>query len=436
MTSAAKSKRASRAKWICAACMYPHSRWPGPRCRACGAFAASVVEIGEARARGIALPMSMLGEATKASRTRYATGLRGFDRILSREGGVVPAASVLLASVPGGGKTTLLLAAAGHAARRQRVVYASAEQDEPALRALAEKLDVADRSRLVPTSIRTLDNVEVIVRRMGPRLVIIDSATEVAKHARTQPQAIVAAAHELAHDAGVAIILTAHVNREGLTRGGPELEHATDTVLMLTGDPRASPMRELSVTKNRHGDTTLMTRLRMTAHGFEDVRDDGPAMPQRALGVGAALGLVRDGEGRAQLVEVQAAIVATANAASANVQRRITCSGCSPERVRVIAATIDREVPVPAGDLVVRVYGEAGGDAGQLDAAIAGAIVSAARGQPLPPSIVLAGELALDGTLRSSGDVESEAAKLALRLVGRPGDSLVGTLGRARLRAV
>lgn len=219
-------------------------------------------------------------------------------------------------------------------------------------------------------------------------------------------------------------------------RGGPESEYGVDAVVMMMGDPRRSPMRELTTPKNRHNDTTVTATIKMTTAGFVDI-DSTPVAPRRQLGVGAALALIRDCEGRPAIVEVQAAIVATANAAGGNVQRRITTSGCSAERVRVLVATVDREVPVPAGDLVVRVYGEVAADAGQLDAAIAGAIVSVVRGQPPPPSIALHGELALDGTLRAAaGDVEAEAARLGLRLVGREGEPLVSALGRAHVHAV
>lgn len=159
------------------------------------------------------------------------------------------------------------------------------------------------------------------------------------------------------------------------------------------------------------------------------------AAPRRSLGVGAALALIRDNEGRAQLVEVQCVILppTATSAAGAGAQRRITCSGCSAERVRIVAAIVDRELTIPPGDLVVRTYGPTVADAGQLDAAIAGALVSAAQGRPLPSDIMLAGEVSLDGVVRPVGfDVEGEAAKLGLRAI-RPGASVVSWLSRAHL---
>lgn len=428
-----RARRAARAKWVCVRCTVPLARWPGAACPRCAAFSTAIVTLDEARARGLPLPMSMLGDATtaKATRTRWRTGLRGFDRILSHEGGIVPAASVILAACPGGGKTTLLLAACGEIARRRRAVYASAEQDVSSLRALAERLGVHQRGRLLPVSVRSLEAIEAVLRSAQPSVIVVDSANELARHTRTQTHAIVGALHEMAHSTQTAVIVTSHVNASGLVRGGPEVAHQSDAVMLLSGDPKVSAMRTLGADKNRHGDTTITASIKMTASGFVDV-DHAPAVPQRPLGIGAALAPVRV-EGRPTMIEVQAMIGPTLS----NPRRITTAGGIGVERVRVLVAVAEREGVLLAGDVTARAYGALAGDPGPLDAAIVAALVSASQGRALPVGIVFGGEVGLDGTVRGDDVGREDAASVRLRLVGWSGERIIEAIGRAHLsRAV
>ncbi len=423
------ARRSPRPAFVCVRCAVPALRYKS-WCPACGA-PLSLVTIEKARARGIPLPFSIVGAPDKVGRQRWRTGLAGFDRILSHEGGVVPAASVLVAACPGSGKTTLLLATGGHVARgRRRVAYCSSEQDVAALGGLAERLSVHQLSRLVPVAVASVEDVATVVRRVAPALVVVDSATEIAKRSHLQPQAVVAALHELAHATRTAVFATVHVNASGMVRGGPELEHATDAVVMLTGDPRRSTRRELAASKNRYGDTTQTAIIEHTAHGFVDVANVRPAIPKRALGVGAALAIVRAPDGTLAVVEVQVML-----SASLSNPRRITAAGVSVERVRVLASVAEREGVIVAGDLVLRSYPETSSAPG-LDAAIVAALVSAAQGRALPAGIAFAGEIGLDGGVRA-GDVSPEdVAAHGLRMVGQPGQRLTDALDRAHLRAV
>jgi DNA repair protein RadA/Sms len=412
-------------KLVCTRCTTPYTRWPGATCRQCGAFSTAIVTLDEARARGLPLPVSLLGDETRASRQRWSTGLAALDRILSHEGGIVPGASVLLASCPGGGKTTLLMAACGAVAQRRRALYISSEQDVAALRALAGKVGVADRDRLLPVARQNVEDVAQLIAATAPALAVVDSANELARWSGRQVGEVVGILHGVAHDTGAAICITSHVNREGLVRGGPALEHATDAVVMMTGDPRRSPRRELAASKNRHGDTTLTTAIEMTAHGFVDI-DGSPAIPRRPLPIGAAHGLVFV-DGKPQLVTVEA----MTSPRSGSGERRVQATGCAAARVTTIIAILERQGVSIDGDVVVRVADGMNVTAPALDAGIAGALVSLSRAAPLPSGVVLHGELALDGTIRT-GDVDIEARALG-RLVGRPGEKLVDALGRAHL---
>jgi DNA repair protein RadA/Sms len=425
-----KPKRVRSPAYVCTSCLSGHQRWPGAMCPTCGAFSTSIVALDEACTRGMPLPVTLLGDETRASRQRWATGLAAFDRILSHEGGIAPAASVLLASCPGGGKTTLLMAACGVVAQRRRALYISAEQDVAALRCLAEKLGVADRDRLLPVARQNVEDVARLIVDTAPALAVVDSANELAKQSGRQVGEVIGILHGVAHEpGGPAIFITSHVNAAGLVRGGPELEHATDTVLMMTGDPRKNPRRELAASKNRHGDTTITTALTMTEHGLVDVPDDGPAIPRRALGPGCALAIIPGADGRPVVIEVEAMI-----APRAGGERRLIASGITRERLATLIAVIERELgTVLDGDVTVR----AGSGAVEADAAVVAALVGASRGAPWPPSVAFCGVVRLDGTVAATSiDVAAEAQGMGCRWIGRPGEKLIAALDRSHLRAV
>jgi predicted ATP-dependent serine protease len=224
-------------------------------------------------------------------------------------------------------------------------------------------------------------------------------------------------------------VITSHVNAAGLVRGGPEVAHGTDAVLLILGDPRKSRRRTIIADKNRANDTTFSVEIEMTDRGFVDVAEVGPAIPRRALGPGCALGLARAADG-VVAVEIEAMITP-----STSTPRKIAASGVAVERVRVIIETLSRDLPIP-GDVVIRAHGPAVADPSQLDGACAAAIWSAAVQRALPTGVAVAGGLSLSGELRASDVTPEDVAGLHLRLVARPGASLVQALSGAHLRAV
>jgi DNA repair protein RadA/Sms len=422
-------RRAPAPRLVCVRCRETYTKWPGAACRKCGAFSTAIITLDEARARGVPLPFALVGSADKVSRQRFRTGLAALDKMLSREGGAVPGSSVLVAAVPGSGKSTLWLQAAGEIARRRRAVYVTSEQDVASLRTLAEKLGVHERRQLIPLACRSLEEIEQHLRSLRPAFAVVDSASELAKHARMAVAVVVGRLHELAHETGAGIVITSHVNAAGLVRGGPEVAHGTDAVLLILGDPRKSRRRTIISDKNRANDTTLSVEVEMTEHGFVDVTEVGPAIPRRAFGVGCVLGLARSADGIVA-VEIEAMVTATMS-----TSRKITASGVAVERVRVIVETLSRDLAVP-GDLVIRVHGPAVVDPSQLDAACAAAIWSAVVQRALPAGVAVAGGLSLSGELRASDVTPEDAAGLRLRLVARAGAALVQALAGAHLRAV
>lgn len=409
------AKRAPR--FVCTKCGAPYSRWPGPRCKTCGAQSTAVLDLDTARARGVPLPFALLD--TKAPRTRLRTGLDGVDKITSREGGLVPAHSALVAAVPGAGKSTLWMQVAGEIARKRPALYITSEQDTASLSALAERVGAYERGRLLPIASRSLDEIEARVRSMRPAFAVVDSASELAKHTRMRVPDVVGRLHELAHESGAAIVITSHVNAEGLVRGGPEVAHGTDAVFLLLGDPKTSRVRTLIADKNRCGDTTIAVQIKHWDHGFRDYTppEATTAKIPRILGPGACVALVAVA-GSVRVVEVQALI-----SPSANGSRVVRAIGCNAERLRALVSVVEQAGVQLAGDVTVRVGEGLNVTDPALDAGIVAALSSAASGKAIAPGRVHSGEVGLDGRLRESAHA-SEAERLGVRLAGKPGERL------------
>jgi DNA repair protein RadA/Sms len=402
-------------KFICAKCMAPYAKWPGAECRKCGASAFSILTLDQALAKELPLPAPLLKLLIKDSDVRYLTGIRAFDRILSYEGGAVPGTSIVIAAVPGGGKTTLLLSAAGFNAKHRSAMYASAEQDVTALNRLAAKLGVADRARLTLIACKSLDRLLAQIERVKPKFLVVDSANDLAEGSGTDAKSIVKTMHQLVEGTKMTVVIVSHVNAEHMVRGGPALTHKCDAVLMLMGEPKKSVMRELVADKNRLGDTTITTSLKMTAHGFVDV--DARTDINRKLPAGAALGLVAG-----DILEAQAMLSPRTG------DRRFMVNGLPSPHLRELVAIVENGgLELSSRNVTVRITESEHTKSPGMDAAIVAAILSAFTKVPLPQATVLSGELTLSGELRGEQPID-DAKRLKVRLLGKVGKPLIRTI--------
>jgi len=410
-------------KFVCSRCMAPYQRWPGATCRSCGACSTSIIDIATARARGLPLPVSLLGKPGAKTSRRLRTGLAALD--LTFGGGIAVPSSALFAGSPGAGKSTAALQAAAHVARRSTAVYASVEESVDRLHARCERFGFADRAKLVPIHVESVDELVRVASGLRPALIVCDSASKLAEtmHSREVPivERLHATAHEQLH---CAMIVISHVNAAGEISGPAAKRHATDAVIVVEGDG-SNPIRTLRAPKNRDGATDVRACLRMTDRGFVD--DDPSAAghdARRKYGPGVALGLLRL-DGRVQIVEVEAMLTTpTSN------PRRIIAHGCPGPRVATALAIVERAGAAVDGDVTVRLAGGITSADVSLDAALVGAIWSAAAGRAIPAGTVLAGEVSLAGGLRPPGVEAPEG----YRLLG-PG-RLVEMLSKSHLRAV
>ncbi len=332
-------------------------------------------------------------------------------------GGLIPGGVVLLAGEPGVGKSTLLLAAAqawaagGHG----RALIVTGEETAAQVRLRADRLG-ADHEDLFLAAETDVAAVLSHVQRLAPSLLVVDSVqtigdagTDGAIGGVSQVRAVAAALTADAKRRGMACVLIGHVTKDGSVAGPRALEHLVDVVLHFEGE-KHSALRTVRGVKNRFGPADEVGCFSMTEAGIESMTDpSGLYLSARRPGVSGTCTTVLIQGRRAVPVEIQT-LVGHGGAGHRTV------SGLDPARVSMVLAVVQRWGGVSlTGDVLAATVGGARAAEPAVDLALAMAVWSAVRDIPLPPSLVVLGELGLSGDVRPVPGVAqrlTEAARL------------------------
>lgn len=434
----------SYSQYICEKCGRVAAA-PMGRCPQCGAWNSMVEKVvaapppaspAHAARSGLSGPSRprRLSEISGDVEERLPLGIGEFARVLG--GGVVPGSIILIGGDPGIGKSTLLLQLALEMARLSPVLYVSGEESERQIKMRALRLlrsadgdrpGKDDPSLDIPGDLYlvTETNLTVIldhIAEMHPQILILDSVQttyipEVDSSAGsvTQVRETASRLRELAKSSGLAVFLIGHVTKEGAIAGPRILEHIVDTVLYLEGD-RFQSYRLLRSVKNRFGATSEVGVFEMRERGMAEIANPSEAfLAERMVNApGSAIAVTMEGT-RPLLVEIQGL---TSPTSFGNARR--TPNGVDFNRLLLIAAVLTRRLGLRLGeqDVFVNVVGGLQIDEPAADLAIAAAIASSIRNQPVRAETVLIGEVGLSGELRMVGQMPArlrEAAKLGFK---------------------
>jgi DNA repair protein RadA/Sms len=335
---------------------------------------------------------------------RLTTGISEFDRVLG--GGLVPGSLVLLGGEPGIGKSTLLLqAAANFAESVGPVLYGSGEESEHQIKLRGERLGVADVPLflLAETCLeRLLEEVE----RVKPALLVVDSIQTVFSLKMQSAPGSVGQVRQAATDLlfaakgrNLPTILVGHVTKDGSLAGPKVLEHVVDTVLYFEGE-RHHAHRVVRAVKNRFGAVSELGVFEMTGGGLQPVSNPSKLfLAERPANVPGSAVLCTIEGSRPILVEVQA-LVSTAT--FGNAQR--TANGLDRNRLALLLAVLDKRVGLnlATDDVFVNVAGGMNVSEPAADLAVLAAVASSLRNRPIPPDIVVFGEVGLGGEVRAT----------------------------------
>ena len=396
-----------RTIYSCSDCRQQVAQWVG-RCPGCGAW--GTIESAAAGAVGAASPVALLGSTTSVE-PRVSTGIPGLDRVLG--GGLVPASVVLLAGEPGIGKSTLLLHLLSRLSEGGReCLLVSGEESHAQVAARSRRLGVeGDAVAFAPG--RDLRSVLGTARERAPFLLAVDSIQSLRDPSAaqmpggvTQVRNCTDALVGMAKEAGIAVVMTGHVTKDGDLAGPRALEHAVDVVLLFEGDAR-SGLRVLSGGKNRFGAEGESAWFEMGADGLHEI-DPSAVLLQGARVPGAAIALPMAGR-RALAVEVQALV------GSVDGPARRQTTGLDARRFQLMAAVLARSAGYRLGR--AELFGATSGglrvDDPAADLAVAAALASAVSGVPPPEGAAFVGEVSLTGIVRQVSGMPQRLAAAA-----------------------
>ena len=399
-----------RSVFVCQQCGHGSPMWIG-RCPQCGEWNALVEEIAQPAgkaARGTrppsrARPITEVGRE-EGGEVRLRIGISELDRVLG--GGLVTGSLTLVGGDPGVGKSTLLLTTADAFAKRGiRVLYVSAEESARQVRLRAERLGVLSDNLylLAETSFEAVINA---VEDVQPKILVLDSVQTLHNSELASLPGSIGQVKEVGHQAmrlakgrDIATFLVGHVTKDGTLAGPRTLEHVVDTVLYVEGDG-ATTLRVVRATKNRFGSTGEIGLFEMREEGLVEVPDASARLLRERLpdAPGTVVTCAMVGS-RPVLVEVQALV---GRPTQGNPAR--TVLGFERGRLQMLLAVLAREgLDLADRDVFVSVAGGLSVEEPAADLAVAMAIVSSARAEPLPADLLIFGEVGLVGEVRGVG---------------------------------
>ena len=410
--------------YFCTECGAESVKWQG-QCGSCSAWNSLREQPPTARA-GRASKVApapaevvQLSKVASAPDRRMTTGLVEFDRVLG--GGLVKGSVVLLGGDPGIGKSTILLQVAGGNPASGETLYVTGEESlqQLSLRSTRLGLEQAGVRAMAETS---LDAVLAAVEKEQPSWLIIDSIQTMslgkvgsAPGSAVQLRECTAALVRLAKTRGIAVTLVGHVTKEGQIAGPRMLEHMVDVVMYFESES-GSRFRVLRSVKNRFGAVNELGVFVMDSAGLKQVRNPSAIfLTGRQPGApGSAVTACHEGT-RPMLLEVQALV----SQAGAGMARRVS-PGMDHNRLAMLMAVLARHSGVAAydRDVFVNFVGGLRVTETAADLAVAAAVWSSVRDQPLPDGLVLFGELGLSGEIRPAPHGEErlrEATKLGFK---------------------
>lgn len=419
------NKPKSKTVFVCQQCGKESPKWLGrcPGCQEWNSFVETVVAASSQVATWLYTEENAPRELSKLKTEAYprlSFPFTEFNRVLG--GGLVTGSLVLVGGDPGIGKSTLLLQASSAVAERGgAVVYVSGEESSQQVKLRSERLGIGgDRLYILPET-----NLEVILGRLGelsPNLVVVDSVQTVYIEELTGAPGSVGQIRECtlrlmrwAKRAGIPVLITGHVTKDGAIAGPRVLEHIVDVVLYLEGETFSS-YRILRSTKNRFGSSNEVGIFEMSGGGLIEVPNPSEAFLASHCDGAVGSTVVPTFEGsRPLLVEIQA----LTSLASFAPPRRIA-NGVDFNRLLLIAAVLTRRagVNISNQDVITNVIGGMKIGEPAADLGIALAIASSHRDARVAQGLVALGEVGLSGELRAVPQLErrlSEAVRLGFK---------------------
>jgi DNA repair protein RadA/Sms len=397
----------SKTLYACTECGGQALKWQGqcPHCQAWNTLEETIAEAAPSANRFALIAeggkLQRLSEVQAREEERFSTGVPEFDRVLG--GGLVPGGVVLIGGDPGIGKSTLLLQALADMGATRKVLYVSGEESPQQIAHRARRLGV-DARHVHALAETNLEKIQATVQAERPDVAVIDSIQTLysgqlqsAPGSVAQVRECAAQLTRVAKASTTSIVFVGHVTKEGALAGPRVLEHMVDTVLYFEGDTHSS-FRLIRAFKNRYGAVNELGVFAMTDKGLRGVSNPSALfLSQHGSQVAGSCVMVTQEGTRPMLVEIQALV----DEAHAPNPRRLSV-GLEQNRLALLLAVLHRHAGIACfdQDVFVNAVGGVRITEPAADLAVLLAIVSSLKNKPLPPKLVVFGEVGLAGEVR------------------------------------
>ena len=421
-----------KTSFFCTNCGYESAKWLGkcPSCSQWNTFTEEVVVkepaktihpgrsvIAGEKKQARSIP---LHEVQAAAMPRIDAGDTELNRVLG--GGIVPGSIVLVAGEPGIGKSTLFLQM-GLSLQQLNVLYISGEESEQQIKLRATRINKLHDSFYLLTETNT-QTIFQEIRKVQPQVIIVDSIQTLespyidsSAGSVSQIRETASEMQRFAKESNIPVFLIGHITKDGSIAGPKILEHMVDTVLQFEGD-RHYAYRILRTQKNRFGSTSEIGIYEMTGDGMRAVTNPSEILiAQREDNLsGSAIAATIEGM-RPLLVEVQALVT---QSVYGTPQR--TTSGYDLRRLQLLLAVLEKRGGFQFGvkDVFLNIAGGLRIEDPSIDLAVVMALLSSYEDVPVPHNICFAGEVGLNGEIRSVNRIEqriAEAEKLGFEKI-------------------
>ncbi len=407
--------------YICQSCGSVSPKWLG-KCPDCNQWNTYLEEKtlnitgSKRRLKTVSSPIS-LEEVEAEKINRITTKIAELDRVLG--GGIVPGSTILLGGNPGIGKSTLALQLANNLQLSgHKTLYISGEESYQQIKLRADRL-LLDRKDILLSSETNLENILEIVSTHKAEIAIIDSIQTISTDELESPPGSIGQIREcgakltaFGKSTGTSFIVIGHVTKEGAIAGPKVLEHLVDTVVYFEG-AKGNTYRIIRTMKNRFGSTNEVGVFEMHNNGLEEVRNPSKTfLSERPIDAAGSVVIPSIEGTRPILVELQALV----SKCSFGAPRRTTI-GLDSQKVSLLAAVIEKMVgiDISSEDIFMNVVGGISVSEPAIDLGICMALLSSFLDKPLPPELVVFGEVGLSGEVRgvSLADIRlQESVKL------------------------
>ena len=329
------------------------------------------------------------------------TGISELNRVLG--GGIIRGTAVLIGGEPGIGKSTLMLQLSENAETDFSVLYVSGEESPEQIKIRADRLKITGKKLILLCETR-LEIILEILREKKPGIVIIDSIQTIfSEEAGMIPGTVNQLRFNgfelisLCKENHTALILLAHVTKEGTIAGPKVLEHMVDTVLHF--DNIRADLRCLRAAKNRFGSVDEIGLFTMDETGLKPLSNAAGLFLEKRNGdlpAGTSAAAIYEGS-RVLFVEIQALVVPCKGGGA-----RVYSDRIDPIRVNRIAALLEKHAGIRFSDqdIYINVAGGLKITDGAAELALALSLYSARTGLALPAGLISLGEVSLAGEIR------------------------------------